>query len=151
GVRREMHPEQVPVDVCRDRLAGIVKGGRRSAWERGPVFRRGAVQPLPAVHREGNYPGGRRLVLDRGEQAGLGQSGREVGVAAGPVVSLDGVYRAAVVVEEVELAILVLTKGDDAHRRRSDLWHLAGAIAVEARSPQPARLPVAEDVGSAQL
>src|SRR5262245_46669116 len=60
-------------------------------------------------------------------------------------------YRAAVVIEEVQFAVPVLAEGDDAHRRSSDLRHLLGAVALEARGPQAARLPVAEDVSAAQL
>ena len=70
---------------------------------------------------------------------------------APPSFVLDGVHRAAVVVEEVQLAVLVLAEGDDAHRRPRDLRHLLGAVALEAGGPQASRFPVAEDVGSAQL
>ena len=59
--------------------------------------------------------------------------------------------RAAVVVEEVKLAILVLAERDDAHRRARDLRHLLRAVTFEAGGPQPPRLPVTEDVGAAQL
>ena len=115
------------------------------------MLRRRPVLPLPAVDRERDHSVRRLVVLNRSEQPGLRQPRREVGVLGTVVVLLEGVQRAAVVVEEVQLPLLVLAEGDETHRRPRDLRHLLGAVALEAGGPQTARFPVAEDVSSAQL
>ena len=95
----------------RDGLAGRVVGGGRHAWKSGPVLRRRAVLPLPAVHRERHHPGRRRVILDGGEQAGLRQLRWKIGVLRAGIVSLDRVHGATVMIEEIELAGVVFAKG----------------------------------------
>src|SRR5262249_58847799 len=75
----------------------------------------------------------------------------EVDVLLVAGIPLDRVHRALVVVEEVNLAAVVLAEGDDADRWPGDLRHLLRAVPVEAGGPEPARLPVAEDVRAPQL
>src|SRR5262245_59032125 len=107
------------------------------------MLRRRAVLPLPAVDDEGDHTGGRRVVLHGGEQSGLRKFGREVDVSRSLIVALDGVDRAAVVVEKVQLAVSVLAERDDANTRPGDLRHLLRAVPLETSGPQAARFPVA--------
>src|SRR5262245_48275617 len=91
------------------------------------------------------------MTLDRGEQPGLRQPCWEVGVLGTDVVSLEGMQRAAILVKEVQLLLLVLAEGDEPHRRPRDLRHLLGAVRLEPRGPKSSCFPIAKDVRSAQV
>src|SRR5205807_1725691 len=92
------------------------------------------------------------LMIRTGDkQARLGELCREVSILCTGVISLDGMNAAAIVVEEVQLAVVVFAKGDDAHRGAGDLRHLQRAVALEAGCPQTTRFPVAKHVGPAKL
>src|SRR5262245_4631950 len=91
------------------------------------------------------------MVLDRREQAGLRERRWEVRVLRAAVIALQRVQRAAVIVQEIELAGVVFAEGGEADRRPRDLGHLLGAVALEAGRPQAARLPIAKDVRPEQL
>src|SRR5437016_5956449 len=58
---------------------------------------------------------------------------------------------AAIVVEEVQLAVVILAKGDNAYRRACDLRHVQCAVALEASGPQTTGFPVAKYISAAQL
>jgi len=64
--------------------------------------------------------------------------------------SADGVHRAAIVIEKVQLAILS-RQGDDANRGPRISGISVVAVALEASGPQTPRFPVAKDVCAAQL
>src|SRR5262245_66588037 len=96
------------------------------------MLRRRAVLPLPAVDDEGDHTGGWRVVLHGGEQSGLRKFGREVDVSRSLIVALDGVDRAAVVIEEVQLAISVLSEGDDADALPGGLWSIVLGVPLAA-------------------
>src|SRR5262249_17625584 len=108
------------------------------------------VGPLRRVDREGDDSRRRLGSGQRREQAGFAQLARETGAGVLDRIVWHQLVNAAafVVIQEIELAVIVLTEGDDTEGGLRDLFVRNDAIAIEARTPSLARDPVAADVGT---
>src|SRR5262245_31512015 len=146
-----MEPKVVPVHHARYWLGLCIERGRRDARKRGPALRAGAVLPLIAVDRKGDHASRGPMIWPRSEYSCLRQLCRKFGVLTAGIISLDRVQRAVIVIKKIELAGAVFAKGHDPHGWSRDLRHLGVVVTVEARGPQSTRLPVAKNVGAAEL